>query len=80
MSDKSFAHSLGRGIGATAAYAGHCAAVSFTATGNFGKELVEGTGEGFTEHKARLAAVRAAARVAREEQPIAMQVVDRVAA
>ena len=56
---KSFALSLGRGIGYTGAAVVHGAVVATRATGKFGADVVTGTTEGYADHSARLAAVRA---------------------
>ena len=58
-SSKSFAISLGRGIGYSAAAVAHGAAVSVKATGQFGADVVTGTTEGYVEHSERFAAIRA---------------------
>jgi len=52
------ANTLGRAIGATAAYTAHAAAVSIKSTGRFGVDLIDGTTEGYADHSARLAAQR----------------------
>jgi hypothetical protein len=54
------ASTIGRTIGATAAYTVHAAAVSVKATGRFGADVVLGTSEGYADHSERLAAQRAA--------------------
>jgi hypothetical protein len=56
---KSFAVSIGRGIGYSAAAVAHGAAVSVKATGQFGADVVAGTTEGYIEHSERFAAIRA---------------------
>ena len=53
-----FANSIGRAIGSSAAYVGHAAAVSVKSSGKFGAEVVTGTQLGYAEHSARLAAAR----------------------
>ena len=53
-----FANSIGRAIGASAAYTAHAASVSVKATGKFGTGLVDGTVDGYAEHSVRLAAQR----------------------
>ena len=53
-----FANSIGRAIGASAAYTAHAAAVSVKSTGKFGAGVVNGTADGYAEHSARLAAQR----------------------
>ena len=58
-SSKSFAISLGRGIGYSAAAVAHGAAVSVKATGQFGADVVTGTTEGYAEHAERFASIRA---------------------
>jgi len=53
-----FANSIGRAIGSTAAYTVHAAAVSVKATGKFGTGVVNGTADGYADHSTRLAAQR----------------------
>jgi len=55
----SFGTSVGRTIGASAAYVGHAAVVATKATGTFGADIASGTAAGYAEHSARLAAQRA---------------------
>lgn len=58
-SSTSFGIKLGRGLGYAAAATVHGAAVAATATGKFGADVVTGTTTGYTDHSARLAAIRA---------------------
>lgn len=70
---KSFAISLGRGIGYSAAAVAHGAVVATRATGQFGADVVTGTTEGYIEHSERFAAVRAQV-AAQRTQSIAINV------
>lgn len=67
-----FALTLGRGIGRAAATVVHAACVSASYTGDFGKDVLEGTTTGYVDNAARLAAARARSNVLRT---IAVQVV-----
>lgn len=51
-------HSLGRGIGATAAYIGHGVVVAARATGQFGSDVVDGTAAGYDAKASQLALAR----------------------
>ena len=55
----SFGTSLGRGIARVAATTVHAGAVTWTATGRFGDDVVDGYTAGYAEHSARLQAIRA---------------------
>lgn len=57
----SFGKSVGRAIGASAAYAAHATVVTAKATGRFGEDVVAGAKAGYSENAARLAAARALA-------------------
>lgn len=56
---------LGRGLGYAAAATVHGASVAVTATGQFGADVVAGTAAGYTDHSARLAALRAQTKLVR---------------
>lgn len=64
-SSKSFGLTIGRGIGYSAAAVVHGTAVAVKATGQFGADVVAGTTDGYAEHSARLAALRASLPVTR---------------
>lgn len=57
----SFGTSVGRAIGASAAYAAHATVVTAKATGRFGEDVVAGTKAGYSENAKRLAEARALA-------------------
>lgn len=56
---KSIAHSIGSGIGKSAAFAGHAAVVAVQSTGRFGQDVLAGTHEGYVTKRDELAAKRA---------------------
>jgi len=60
----SFGNTVGRAIGASGAYVGHAAVVSFKATGRFGEDVLTGTRDGYRDNAQRLAAQRALAYAA----------------
>lgn len=55
----SLGNSIGRGLGRAAATTVHAAHVIVSATGQFGKDLVDGTSSAYEEHSDRLARIRA---------------------
>ena len=69
----SIANTIGRSIGYAAAASVHGACVVASSTGQFGKDMATGTKEGYVDHSARLAALRAT-RTALPAASIAMAV------
>lgn len=59
MSKASIGIKLGRAVGYTGAAIAHGAISATKATGRFGEDVLVGTSAGYSEHSARLAAVRA---------------------
>ena len=55
-----FATTLGRGLGYTAALAGHALCATSTSTANFALDVAAGAADGYVDHAERLAAKRAA--------------------
>lgn len=58
MSNNTFGNTIGRALGYSAAATIHGACVAATYTGQFGQDIMTGTAESYTEHKARLAMTR----------------------
>lgn len=60
-----FGASIGRALGATAAYTVHTGAVAASYTGRFGKDIATGAVESYADNSLRLAALRAEAAKSR---------------